>query len=123
MKKNPRNLKKNQNNGFIYVATCKPSYLNAAIFSAESLREYYPEANITLFTEERLKDGSPLDIFNEVYYDAPNNPRAKLWALSRTPYDLTVYLDSDIEIMSDEITTIFDQMPKSADILLTKIRG
>mgnify|MGYP006932105204 FL=1 len=37
------------NNGFVYVATYESIYYSSAVLSAESLKDYYPEANITLF--------------------------------------------------------------------------
>ena len=39
-----------KNNGFIYVASKYEEFIHAARFSATSLRDYWPEANITLFT-------------------------------------------------------------------------
>ena len=56
------------------------------------------------------------------FEDVPNNKRAKLWALSRTPYDTTVYLDADTEIQHEDICLLFDQFKNDADIMLTKIR-
>lgn len=111
-------------NGFIYIASLDPKYLKSAIYSAESLREFYPEANITLYTHEEWLEGKDLsDLFdNIVTKDVPWHSRAKLWALDKTPYDLTVYVDADMEVMSEEIQTIWDQMPDDKDILLTRIR-
>jgi hypothetical protein len=113
--------KKSLNNGFLYVATCKKEYLTSACLSAESLRDHWPDANITLVTESNLYDPSLYDIFDLVVSDAPNNRRAKLWALPRTQYKLTVYLDADVIVKHDDIRTIFDQMT-DADIMMTKIR-
>lgn len=111
-------------NGFIYVASLDKKYLKSAIYSAESLRDYYPEANITLYTHKDWIEGRDLsNLFdNIVTDDVPMHKRAKLWALDKTPYELTVYVDADMEIMSEEIQTIFDQMPEDKDILMTKIR-
>jgi hypothetical protein len=112
------------NNGFIYIASLDKKYLKSAIYSAESLKENFPEANITLYTHEEWIEGTDLShtFDNIVTKDVPKHKRAKLWALDKTPYDLTVYIDADMEIMSEEIQTIFDQMPDDKDILLTKIR-
>ena len=111
-----------KNNGFIYVASVNKKFLSGAILSAESLRDHWPEANITLFTHEDWVDAQVESVFDSVITDGcPNHHRAKLWALDKTPYDLTVYLDADTEILSPEISTIFDQMT-DADILMTKVR-
>jgi hypothetical protein len=37
-------------NGFLYVASQSAAFYKAAVNSAISLRDNYPEANITLFT-------------------------------------------------------------------------
>lgn len=70
-----------------------------------------------------MYDKSLHDVFDFVVVGAPNHERAKLWALSRTPYQRTVYLDADVEIMHEDIRTIFDQMPPTTDLLITRIRG
>lgn len=111
-------------NGFIYVASLDPKYLKSAVYSAESLRENFPEANITLYTHEEWIEGKDLShIFDNIETkDVPRHKRAKLWALDKTPYEITAYIDADMEIMSEEVQTIFDQLPDDKDILLTKIR-
>lgn len=113
---------KKKNNGFIYVASVNPRFLTAAIHSAMSLREYYPKANITLFTEDGWIEPQLSDTFDTVIGGMPHNARAKLYALSRSPYKLTLYLDADTEIMSSEIATVFDHAPRKTGIVLTRIR-
>lgn len=108
--------------GFVIVASLNKNFLTSAVFCAETLKEYYPEANVTLFTEDSWIEDYLFNTFDNVIGGAPNNKRAKLWALSKTPYDLTVYLDADMEIMSSEVSTIFDKIDDETDILLTKIR-
>lgn len=116
--------RKNQkNNGFIYVASCNEKYLQSAEFSAQTLRDYWPEANITLFTENSLYRSSLEDTFDNVILGIPNNTRAKLWALSHTPYKNTVYLDADVEIVHEDIRTIFDQFTPGTDMMMTRIRS
>jgi hypothetical protein len=108
--------------GFVIVASLKSSFLSSSVLCAQSLKDYFPQAHVTLFTEtdwiyERLHDD-----FDNVIGGAPHSNRAKLWALDKTPYDLTVYLDADMEIMSSEIETVFDQIDSETDIIMTKIR-
>lgn len=96
-------------NGFVIVASCKHFYYNMAILCAESLKDYYPEAHVTLFTHEEWV--CPLaDIFDKVVTGIPNHKRAKLWALSKTDYDNVMYLDADCEIMHEDIAKVFDTL-------------
>lgn len=112
----------NLSKGFVIVASVDEKFFSSAVFCGESLREYYPDANITLFTEDRWITDSLYNTFNTVIGGAPHHKRAKLWALSQTPYDLTVYLDADIEIVHPDISKIFDCITETADIMITKIR-
>lgn len=110
------------NNGFVIIATVHKKYLLSAINLAESLRDHYPLANITLFTTLELLDGVDASaIDNIITENVPNDRRAKLWALSRTPYAVTAYLDADTTVVSSEISNIFEQL-KDDDIIFTKIR-
>jgi hypothetical protein len=111
-------------NGFLFVASLDKKYLKSAIYSAESLRDFYPDAKIALFThEEWLTDLDLTDLFDFIYTkDVPEHKRAKLWALDKTPFEITAYIDADMEFMHKDVQTIFDQLPEDKDILLTKIR-
>ena len=110
------------NNGFIIVASRRKPFLTSAKFCGESLKDYWPESNVTLFTQDEWITDDLYDVFDNVVGGAPDHQRAKLWALSKTPYNLTVYLDADMEVASPEINTIFDQMTNTADIMITRIR-
>ncbi len=111
------------NNGFLYVASLRKGYYRAAKNSAISLRDYYPEANITLFTHEDWVQEEDYDIFdNIITEDVPRHKRAKLWALDKTPYDLTLYVDCDTEIEHEDIKNVFDLIPDDVDILFTANR-
>lgn len=113
---------KRKPNGFILVASKNKKYLTSAVFAAESLKEYWPEAKVSLFTQEDFYHKSLESVFDSINYDAPRNQRAKLWALDKTPYNITTYLDADVEIMHEDIKLIFDLIAPKTDILLTKIR-
>lgn len=112
---------KNLSKGFILVASKRYNFYKSAILCAETLRDYYPEANITFFTHEEWVD-KDCDVFDNVITSIPYNDRAKLWALDKTPYDLTMYLDADIQIMHEEISTCFNLISEDTDILMTRIR-
>lgn len=109
-------------NGFVIIASVHKKYVLSAVILAESIREHFPAANITLYAPAELLDGADLDAFTDVVTDGvPNDRRAKLWALSRTPYTITAYLDADTVVVSPEIANIFDQL-KDDDLIFTKIR-
>lgn len=113
----------NENNGFIYVASRRQPFLTYAMYSASSLRDFWEDANITLFTHEEWVTPQVEDLFDNVITGAPNSQRAKLWALSKTPYDKTMYLDADTEIQHEDIKTVFDQFTDDdTDLMITKIR-
>lgn len=111
-------------NGFLIVASCFPEYVQAAEIAGGSIKDYYPEAHVTLFVPEHLYHKGLEDIFDLVVTDnVPDHTRTKLWALSRTPYsNLTAYIDADMECVHDDVASIWDQISEDTDILITKIR-
>ena len=112
-----------QNNGYLYVATVKKAYYDAAVSSARSLLDFYPEAKITLFTHDEWVDDEAREIFEHIFTDdVPVHIRAKLWALSKSPYDLTLYLDCDTLIEHEDISEVFDMLGDN-DILFTRNRS
>jgi hypothetical protein len=110
------------NNGYLYVASVNKSYYYAAKKSAESLLDFYPEAKITLATHEFWVEEEDYEIFDTIITeDVPENIRAKLWALSKTPYDRTLYIDADTVIESEDIANVFD-FCDDHDIIFTRNR-
>jgi hypothetical protein len=111
------------NDGFILIATVKYMYYESAVMCANSILDYYPEAKITLFTHPEWVDDEALDIFDQIITkDVPSSARAKLWALSKSPYDKTMYVDADAEVMSDDIRLAHDQLKPTQDIIMGLIR-
>ena len=55
------------NNGFLYVASKDKIFLTAARYSVTSLKDYWPESHVTLFTHE--------DWVKEEDYDEWVNPK------------------------------------------------
>lgn len=106
-------------NGFVYVASLSDAYYKAAVRSANSLRDYYPKANITLFTHKLFFNEKDRQFFDNVVFDIPVHRRAKMWGMARSPYEKTLYLDCDTEIRSERIKDVFDILDK--DIMFTKI--
>ena len=113
--------------GYVYVASLKKDYYYAAKLSALSLLDFYPDAKITLFTHAAWVELDDFKIFDQIRttdpmgIDMPVNNRAKLWALSQTPYDLTMYLDCDTMIEDGDIRFAFDFI-REHDIIFTRNR-
>tara|TARA_B100000085_G_C18483117_1_gene488206 strand:+ start:382 stop:1092 length:711 start_codon:yes stop_codon:yes gene_type:complete len=111
-----------KNNGFVYVASVNKQFYYAALYSAQSLLDFYPEAKITLFTHETWVCDEAREIFDQIITEGvPNHIRAKLWALSKSPYDTTLYIDCDTTIQSEEISEVFDLLGDN-DIIFTRNR-
>lgn len=107
-------------NGYVYIASLSKAYYKAAVNSAISLRDHYPKANITLFTHEVFIQDNDRKFFDNVITNIPVHKRAKMWGMAKTPYNNSLYLDSDTEIRSERIKDVFDILGKN-DIMFTKI--
>lgn len=106
--------------GYVYVASLSSAYYKAAVDSAISLRDHYPKAEITLFTHEKFLKQSDRKFFSNVVTGIPIHSRAKMWGMARSPYEKTLYIDSDTEIRSENIKNVFDILEDN-DIMFTKI--
>lgn len=93
--------------GFIYVASLQKRYYHYAVYSATTLKDFYPEAQVTLFTHENFLDKTS-DIFDTVITDIPIYYRTKMWAMARTPYEKTIYIDADSFIAKKSIRNMHD---------------
>jgi hypothetical protein len=116
-----KNHNQNLNNGFLIAASVSKAYYVSAINLAHSILDFYPEAKITLCTQPELFEERHRRIFDVVDLTAPDHTRAKLYALPKTTYDITAYIDADCEVQDEDICTIFDQLGNN-DIVMTKIR-
>jgi lipopolysaccharide biosynthesis glycosyltransferase len=86
--------------GVVYIAF-GDRYVEEVLFSASTLRAV-SDLHVTLFTDRKIS--SPyLDSVVEI---EPGHKRPKVDHLPRTPYDLTLYLDSDTKIERD-VTDMF----------------
>lgn len=83
--------------------------------SAQSLRDYYPEANITLYTHEKFLDKRCEDLFDEVRVGIPISRRSKMWCMARTPYNITLYNDVDSLVLNKNIKHVFNQLDDGYD--------
>lgn len=111
-------------NGFLIVASITEEYVKSANYCADSIRDNYPDAHITLFVPNQLKQYVDYTAYDIVISDGvPNHVRTKMYALSRTPYsNLTVYVDADMECMHEDVSTIWNEIEEHQDMLITKIR-
>lgn len=111
-------------NGFLLVASVSQGYIDSANYAAHSIKDFYPDAHVTLFVSPQLRHLADEDAFDIIISEeVPDHTRTKLYALSRTPYtNLTVYVDADMECMHEDVQHIWDEMPEECDILITKIR-
>jgi hypothetical protein len=112
--------------GFLLVASNHKEYVDSANYCAETIKDNYPEAHITLFVSPQCRQWVDEQAFDIIVSndDVPNHTRTKLYALSRTPYtELTVYVDADMECRHEDVANIWDEMPEDVDVLITRIRS
>lgn len=95
--------------GYVLVASNKINFYKYAINLAESILDFHEDAKITLFTEEWMFEEIHRDLFDNVEW-CSNHYRAKLEGMARSPYDLTAYLDVDMEVEHEDIKHIFDEL-------------
>lgn len=88
--------------GFVF-ATTGEKYTNAARKVARNLRQAMPDAQIDLFTNQRIEDR----VFDRIHPIASDFFRPKLEAMLRSRFDRTIYLDSDVIVLCD-VSEIFD---------------
>jgi hypothetical protein len=92
----------NTQRGVVYVAT-DGKHLRAAIRSAQSVRNCCPDLRIHLFgaaKPEKFMAGLPSPFNSRAEIENPH-PRSKVDCLFRSPYEETLYLDSDTEVVAD----------------------
>jgi hypothetical protein len=88
--------------GFLYVATGE-RYIKEAIQSATSLRRSIPTARICLISDQRV-DSTLFD--EQLMHSRPLYRLSDKIEMIRSPYDRTVFLDTDT-IISDDISDLF----------------
>ena len=105
--------------GFVVVASYSEKFYPVAINLIETILDYYPEARVTLFTEERFVDQRAYDICEHVMF-CPDHYRAKLYGMANSPYDITAYLDADTVCEHEDISTMFDLLGDN-DLMFTPL--
>lgn len=91
--------------GVIYLVAGPKSYLGELSTSLKGLRRHHPDIPVTVFSPYRLPRGLDAD---HVQYDSPLHPlQQKVDILRRSPYDETLFLDTDTTILKPFVD-IFD---------------
>lgn len=106
--------------GVIYIASQGLEFLCEAIASAESFKAKAPEVSITLLTDIPSLLAMVIPPFDAVLpIDAaePDGSAGQSWAkglyvrvaaLAQTPYEKTLFLDTDTRIRSADVRRVFD---------------
>ncbi len=100
--------------GAIFVATGE-KYVRAGIKAALRINHYSPGLPVHLFTDEAgraLVGGLDNNPFSSVEVLANPNPRSKVEALGLTPFDRTIYFDTDTAVVAD-IREMFDVLDRN----------
>lgn len=105
--------------GFVIVASKKINFYRYAVNLAESILDFYEDAKITLYCEEWMFQEVHRDLFDDVVW-CSNHYRAKLWGMAKSPYDLTMYVDADMECEHEDVITAFDQLGDN-DVMFTAL--
>lgn len=95
--------------GYVIVASNKINFYRYAINLAESILDYYEDAKITLFCEEWMFEEQHRNLFDSVVF-CGGHYREKLNGMAQSPYDLTMYLDADMECEHEDIQHVFDEL-------------
>jgi hypothetical protein len=105
--------------GFVIVASKKRNFYVYAINLIESIRDFYEDANIALVTEEKFVDSRAHDLADHIIH-CDDHYRAKLWGMTQSPYDLTMYIDADMECEHEDIAKVFDEI-KDHDVVFSAL--
>ena len=105
--KRQRSMEKSK--GIVIVASNKPNFYVYAINLIDSIRDYHEDANITLVCEPWMIDERAEDLADNIIH-CDNHYRAKLWGMAKSPYDITMYIDADMECEHEDIAKVYDEL-------------
>jgi hypothetical protein len=94
--------------GVLYVAIGTEEYRREAIASATSLRLLSPSLSIALATDG---DAAPAVFDQIVRIEERDGFRAKIVALRQSPFDRTIFLDSDTRVVA-ELSALFELLER-----------
>lgn len=100
------NMDTPKKDGVIFVATGE--YARAAVEAAASIRKHCPDLGICLFTDHQ---GFPAENFDHIAPIENPHMRSKVDYLMLSPFERTLYLDTDIRIVEDirEMFTLLER--------------
>ena len=104
--------------GFVIVASKKHNFYLYALNLCESIRDYYEDAKICLVTEERFLDGRESVADDVVLCD--DHYRAKIYGMAKSPYDITMYIDADMEVQHEDIVNVWNEL-KDYDMVWSEL--
>jgi hypothetical protein len=93
--------------GIIYIVFGE-AFVKEALFSAESVKKFSPGIPVAFYTD--IDVDSPHVDYKYLITD-PSHVRVKVDYISRSPFEETIYLDSDICVVRD-ISDMFDILKK-----------
>ena len=101
-----------KNKGVLYCATGNNQYINQAFLSASSIKKHNLEISCSICTDN-VNEAESQKIWDNIIKIEKSNVEHeqymldKLITLSKTPYEQTLYLDSDTYIL-DDISELFN---------------
>lgn len=114
-------------NGYVLVGTRTKAFYDFAVYCCESIKDYYPDAKVAIFTEERYITDYGRSVSDYMFTTDELGPerlqyRAKLWGMAMTPFAKTFYIDCDSEIVHEDIATVFNQLESlNVDMAFTSL--
>lgn len=118
-------MSNSESRGYLIAATLSRSFYDAAVECIIGLKDEVPDAKVAFFTHEEWVQDKHRPLFDHLFTPCPVHNRTKLWALDKTPFDVTMYIDADCYVITDEITEVFDHMAAAGpecDILMSENR-
>ena len=98
--------------GLLFVATTSDAYVAEAFLSAAGVKELAPSLHITLFTDRPQHPLCATGVFDRVETLAGDGPGQlrRIEGLMRTPYERTLYLDSDTRVLTPAVAELFARL-------------
>lgn len=87
-----------EDRGVLYIAFGE-NFIKEALISAESVKIHNPDLSITIFSDKKISS----EFINNSIVIEPKHIRAKVDFIDQTPYEKTLFLDSDTVIVSSII--------------------
>lgn len=110
---------KKPSKGYIIVASKTYSFYRLGVNLIQSIKDFDESAKVSFFTEKGFCDGRE-SVADYVTY-CGDHVREKLTALSQSPFDITMYIDADCEVLHEDISTAFDMLDGN-DMMFTPLK-